>query len=78
MAKHFFPDPVEADLSDIPTTTYPDRLPLSDVVYPGEIRATLKKLKGNTAPGPDAIPNQLLKNCPAVDLPIAALCTAYF
>ncbi|KAI0998166.1 hypothetical protein K3495_g10025 [Podosphaera aphanis] len=64
LASHFFPSTVSADLEDIEEYTYPDKLStISASTEIAEVEEALKKLPGNKTPGPDGIPNQLLKHC---------------
>ena len=64
MARHFFPQPVQADLTDIEGTTYPVELDdISSIITESEIQGAMGKLANEKAPGPDAIPNWILINC---------------
>ncbi|KAI0998161.1 hypothetical protein K3495_g10028 [Podosphaera aphanis] len=64
MAQHFFPLPVIADIQDIEGFTYPEELKtIPNVITQQEIEEALRKLPNDKAPGPDGIPNRLLKNC---------------
>ena len=64
MAEHFFPTPVQADIQDIHGTIYPKEIDtISTTVTELEVEATLGKLANEKAPGPDMIPNWMLKNC---------------
>ncbi|KAI0994438.1 hypothetical protein K3495_g13742, partial [Podosphaera aphanis] len=64
MASHFFPSPVQADLEDMEGCTYPEELSnISASIEITEVEEALNKLPGNKAPGPDGIPNELLKHC---------------
>ncbi|KAI0994031.1 hypothetical protein K3495_g14151 [Podosphaera aphanis] len=62
MAQHFFPPPVEADIEGIAQTTYPTEVErFSKSVDKTEIETMLEYVPGDKAPGPDGIPNRLLK-----------------
>ena len=64
MAAHFFPQPVAADAGDIAGTIYPKELEgITNTITQAEVEEILGKLPNNKAPGPDGIPNQLLKEC---------------
>ena len=60
-AQQFFPHPRAADLSDIEGYQYPPPLPISNAVMADDIRTELRKLKPDKPPGPDNIPNRVLK-----------------
>ena len=72
LAKHFFPNPREADLSDIQHTQLPPQFQMEVEVHPKEVEGVLRKLPSNKAPGPDQIPNLLLKECREQLAPILA------
>ena len=62
LAKRFFPDPPQADLSDIASEAQPTHtLEIDEEVTLEEIRGLLNSLPNNKAPGPDEIPNEILK-----------------
>ncbi|KAI0997925.1 hypothetical protein K3495_g10264 [Podosphaera aphanis] len=64
MARHFFPPPVAANIQDIAGTIYPDELhTVTRIITSAEIEEILGQLPSDKAPGPDGIPNRLLKNC---------------
>ncbi|KAI1002560.1 hypothetical protein K3495_g5636 [Podosphaera aphanis] len=64
MAEHFYPQPVVADTADIVGTSYPEELEgISSVIPHVEVEETLGKPPSDKAPGPDGIPNRLLKEC---------------
>lgn len=64
MAQHFFPAPVQADIRDINGTHYPPAIDtISMTVTENEVVKTLGQLANEKAPGPDRIPNWMLKNC---------------
>jgi exonuclease III len=65
LAERFYPPPREADLSDIPQTTYPPPVNISQEVTVEVVTKALKRLPPDKAPGPDAIPNRFLKECRA-------------
>ena len=63
LAERFFPTTGNADLNDIADGELPERR-LVDVnpnISPEEICEMVKKLPNNKAPGPDEIPNEVLK-----------------
>ena len=57
----FFPDPRDADLSDIPSSTYPEPVTTDLGIQEQEVYDALRRVKANKAPGPDQIPNSILK-----------------
>jgi Reverse transcriptase (RNA-dependent DNA polymerase) len=59
----FFPQPPPANLSDIHKTSYAEAVPLPPQITPSQIRTAVKKLAPKKAPGPDEIPNLVLKKC---------------
>lgn len=63
MAEHFFPAPVQADTQDIPGTLYGPEVSIQRQVLNTEVEDILKDLPSDKAPGPDGIPNRLLKHC---------------
>ena len=64
MARHFFPRPTPAVLADIKGATYPLELDnISSTIAEVEILEAIVKLANEMAPGPDGIPNWMLKNC---------------
>ena len=64
LAAQFFPSPAEADLSDIdPHSPWPEPVPLEQRILAKEVQAALNSLPSKKAPGPDKIPNELLKHC---------------
>ena len=73
LANHFFPQPRTANLADIqhaqpPTQFYMDtRITREDILY------ALKRVPSNKAPGPDQIPNLLLKECREILAPFLAI-----
>ncbi|EKG09366.1 Reverse transcriptase, partial [Macrophomina phaseolina MS6] len=56
----FFPEPPQADLSDIEGFTYPQETPWPDVTVE-EVRLAMQRAKPWKAPGPDGIPNSILQ-----------------
>ena len=62
LVKKFFPGPPQADLSDIASDTQPTRmLDIDKEVTIEEVRSLLSSLPNNKTPGPDEIPNEILK-----------------
>jgi ribonuclease HI len=63
LSKIFFPPPPPADLNDIPTANYPDPVPTNLNITSIQVKRAIEKLAPNKAPGPDEIPNHILKRC---------------
>ena len=61
LKNHFFPQPPEADLSDIPNTIYPEEIRIDDEITVEEIKRVIRSAKANKAPGPDGITNWVLQ-----------------
>ncbi|KAG9636027.1 hypothetical protein KCU64_g14772, partial [Aureobasidium melanogenum] len=59
-AETFFPPPPEADMSDTIGYEYPQPAPCPDITEE-EVLETIRQTAGNKAPGPDQIPNKVLK-----------------
>jgi ribonuclease HI len=59
----FFPPPPPADLSDIDGTDYPEPVPSPPRITSAQVDAAIEKLAAKKAPGPDEIPNLILKKC---------------
>lgn len=59
--KQFFPEEVRADTSDIELAVYPEPLATSDTIDEDEIQTALRRVASKKAPGPDQIPNSILK-----------------
>ena len=57
----FFPPPPTADLSDIQGFTYPEPEESLMVISADEIAKAIARVKADKAPGPDGIPNRMLK-----------------
>ena len=72
LANHFFPPARTADLGDIPSTQYPSPFCMEKEVQEPEILQILHKLPVNKAPGPDQIPNLVLKECGTTLAPVLA------
>jgi len=66
LSKTFFPPPPPADLSDIPNASYPDPVPTNLNITMAQVERAIDKLAPNKAPGPDEIPNHILKRCCSV------------
>ena len=63
LSKTFFPSPPSADLSDIPNTNYPEPVRTNLNITSIQVKRAIEKLAPNKAPGPDEIPNHILKRC---------------
>ena len=63
LSKTFFPPPPPADLNDIQDANYPNPVPTNLHVTISQVKAAIDKLAPNKAPGPDEIPNHILKRC---------------
>src|SRR5437773_10295660 len=63
LKKIFFPSPPPADLRDIPNASYPDSVPMNLSITMTQVKRAIDKLAPNKAPGPDEIPNRILKRC---------------
>ena len=61
LSKTFFPPPAPADLKDISEATYPNPIPTNFNVTTAQVKRAIDKLAPNKAPGPDEIPNHILK-----------------
>jgi Reverse transcriptase (RNA-dependent DNA polymerase) len=57
----FFPEPRKADLSDIRNSTYPEPVTTEQEIHEQEVYKALHWVNANKAPGPDQIPNSVLK-----------------
>ena len=57
----FFPDPRDADLTDIPNSMYPEPVTTDPEIQEQEVYDALRRVKADKAPGPDQIPNSILK-----------------
>jgi hypothetical protein len=59
----FYPNGGQADLSDIDHETEPERaLNLPPEVTEQDLEQIIKKLPNSKAPGPDSIPNKVIKH----------------
>ena len=63
LQKAFFPLPPQADFTDIEQAlnSYPEAVPYTPVITIHQIRRAIEKSAPNKAPGPDEIPNSVLK-----------------
>jgi reverse transcriptase-like protein/retrotransposon-encoded endonuclease len=62
LAEKFFPQAGQADISDLQEAQYPaNRIPIPTGVTKEEIEQLIRKLPNGKAPGPDGIPNEILK-----------------
>jgi exonuclease III len=62
LGRKFFPEPILADTSDIGLSEYPDPLEISEKIQEKEIHEALRHVAEDKAPGPDQIPNRILKD----------------
>jgi exonuclease III len=62
LAKKFFPEPTHADTSNIGDSEYPEPLDTDEQIQEKEIHEALQRVANDKAPGPDKIPNRILKN----------------
>lgn len=62
LKKHLFPAPSEPDLSDMENPTYPAELNCPLIITPEEIIRAINRQSPDKAPGPDGIPNRVLKS----------------
>lgn len=58
---HFFPPAIEADLSDINNSIYPPPIDIPEEISEQELQDALQWVAKDKAPGPDRIPNRVLK-----------------
>jgi len=58
---NFFPPPPTADLSDIPTATYPPPVPCEIEITMTQVERAINRVAPNKAPGPDEISNLVVK-----------------
>jgi hypothetical protein len=56
-----FPLPVKADLRDLKGYSYPERVLIPERLAEDEGLKVIKELANDKAPGPDKIPNRILK-----------------
>ena len=63
LSKAFFPPPPSADLSDISDTIYPEAVSTNLNITMTQVKHAIERLAPNKAPGPDEIPNHILKRC---------------
>jgi ribonuclease HI len=61
LSRAFFPSPPSANLSDISDANYPEPVPTNLNISITQVRRAIEKLAPNKAPGPDEIPNHVLK-----------------
>jgi DNA-directed RNA polymerase specialized sigma24 family protein len=62
LGRKFFPEPILADTSDIGLSEYPDPLEINKKIQEKEIHEALRHIAEDKAPGPDQIPNRILKD----------------
>lgn len=63
LKKTFFPPPPPADLRDIEGTFYPSPHACPMEITKQEVLKAIRRPKADKAPGPDGIPNRILKAC---------------
>ena len=63
LSRTFFPPPPAADLSNIPNANYPESVTTNLNITIVQIKGAIEKLAPNKTPGPDEIPNHILKRC---------------
>jgi hypothetical protein len=61
-----FPPPVEADLRYLEGYSYPERVSIPERLVEDEGLKVIKELANDKAPGPDGIPNRILKRVAGV------------
>jgi Reverse transcriptase (RNA-dependent DNA polymerase)/Endonuclease-reverse transcriptase len=77
LRKAFFPKPPPADLTDIPSATYPQEIPYEAQITTRQIQEAVNRLASDKAPGPDEISNRVLKNTlPIIEHHLQALMQA--
>ena len=57
----FFPPPPVADLTDIEGFVYPTEADCPLLITEAEVETAIRRPKADKAPGPDGIPNRILK-----------------
>jgi hypothetical protein len=63
LSKTFFPSPPPVELDDIPNTNYPEPMSTNLDIIMTQVKRAIEKLAPNKTPGPDEIPNHVLKRC---------------
>ena len=63
LKQKFFPPAPPADLSDIEGSFYPSPPHCPTIVTRSEVTESIRRLKPDTAPGPDGITNRIVKAC---------------
>jgi Reverse transcriptase (RNA-dependent DNA polymerase)/Endonuclease-reverse transcriptase len=78
LQRNFFPEPPEADLTDIQQrTNYPPAVPMDFNITIEQIRRAVNKPAPNKAPGPDEITNKVLqKALPLIEKWLQQICQA--
>ena len=61
LARKFFPEPILADTSDIGLSEYPEPLETNEEIQEKEVYEAIRHTANDKAPGPDQIPNRILK-----------------
>ena len=62
LREKFFPKPKDADLTDIETRLHPEPINTNEEIQEKEIRDAIQHVTSDKAPGPDQIPNRVLKD----------------
>lgn len=80
LAEKFFPAPPQVDISDIASEAQSRRpLQINQTVTQEEIQGILARIPNNKAPGPDGIPNEVLKTLgPVIDRDLAQAISKVF
>ena len=63
LAERFFPQDLQADLTDILTEALPSAIQINRSVSREDVIEVARKLPPDKAPGPDQIPNRVIKAC---------------
>lgn len=79
LRQQFFPEPTQADISDITTAHYDTPLTTPQTITEEEVHGALRGVSSDKAPGPDQITNRVLKVASAWLVPkLASIFTATF
>lgn len=63
LAARFFPQPAQADLTDIAYAQYPEGISIEQQITTEHVLGTIMCLPPDKAPGPDGIVNRFLRHC---------------
>lgn len=61
LARKFFPEPRIAELEDLGTTEYPEKLESNRIIDITDVKTAIRRPKADKAPGPSGIPNRILQ-----------------